>query len=458
MKRTIGFTAITAVAALCALGASEYGEERSLSFHDLSGRFTTVTENTNFDLENPFFRSLGSNGRSCGTCHVASDAWTITPEHVQARFWGTNGQDPLFNSVDGSNCGENSPSTFAEAKQAYRLLLDKALIRVKFAIPANAEFQLAATDDPYNCQSIAGAISVYRRVLPATNLRFLSTVMWDGRENSTGRSVPDDLRSQIIDATLGHAQAVNPPARDEIEAILKFEMGTYSAQSFSNEAGPLNNSRVHGGPKALGNQPFFIGINDPLGNNPSGAAFDPSVFRLFQHFGNDPDDPRGSRGDGSGQDLQRERDKIRRGEAIFNTRTFRISNVAGLPFTSASGTCTTCHDTPGAGDHSVAAPLNIGIADAARRTSDLPLFTLYCPATRETIQTTDPGRALITGKCADIGKFKGPILRALSARPPYFHNGSAATLGDVVDFYQTRFNIGLTKDDKEDLIAFLKAL
>jgi len=60
------------------------------------------------------------------------------------------------------------------------------------------------------------------------------------------------------------------------------------------------------------------------------------------------------------------------------------------------------------------------------------------------IQTTDPGRALITGKWADIGKFKGPILRGLSARAPFFHNGSAATLQDVVNFCDIRFDIGLT--------------
>ena len=76
----------------------------------------------------------------------------------------------------------------------------------------------------------------------------------------------------------------------------------------------------------------------------------------------------------------------------------------------------------------------------------------------ETVTTTDPGRAMVTGKWSDIGKFKGPILRALAARAPYFHNGSAATLEDAVDFYDTRFNIGLTEREKADLVAFLNAL
>ena len=78
--------------------------------------------------------------------------------------------------------------------------------------------------------------------------------------------------------------------------------------------------------------------------------------------------------------------------------------------------------------------------------------------THQTIQTTDPGRAMVTGKWGDVGKFKGPLLRALAARAPYFHNGSAATIEEVVDFYNTRFNIGLTNREKADLVAFLKAL
>jgi cytochrome c peroxidase len=65
---------------------------------------------------------------------------------------------------------------------------------------------------------------------------------------------------------------------------------------------------------------------------------------------------------------------------------------------------------------------------------------------------------LITGQCADIGKLKGPILRGLAARAPYFHNGSAATLQDVVEFYDQRFNIGLTNQEKTDLAAFLNSL
>ena len=74
------------------------------------------------------------------------------------------------------------------------------------------------------------------------------------------------------------------------------------------------------------------------------------------------------------------------------------------------------------------------------------------------MQTTDPGRALITGDWKDIGRFKGPILRALATRAPYFHNGFAKDLGEVVKFYNDRFGIGFNDQEKDDLVAFLKTL
>jgi cytochrome c peroxidase len=78
--------------------------------------------------------------------------------------------------------------------------------------------------------------------------------------------------------------------------------------------------------------------------------------------------------------------------------------------------------------------------------------------TGATVQTTDPGRAVITGKWADIGKLKGPILRGLPSRAPYFHNGSAASLSDALVSYDKRFNIGFTAQEEADLIAFLNTL
>jgi cytochrome c peroxidase len=153
---------------------------------------------------------------------------------------------------------------------------------------------------------------------------------------------------------------------------------------------------------------------------------------------------------------------VARGQELFNAKPITITGVKGLNddlgMASIAGTCTTCHDTPGAGSHSIPAPLDIGIADASRATPDMPVYVLRNLTTGETISTTDPGRALVTGKWRDVGKFKGPVLRSLASRPPYFHNGSAADLPAVVDFYDKRFSIGFTEQEKADLAAFLRTL
>src|SRR5690349_19380174 len=56
-------------------------------FADPSGAFATLNLGGPTDATtNPFFQDLGSNGRRCVTCHQPSDAWSVTPPHIQARF------------------------------------------------------------------------------------------------------------------------------------------------------------------------------------------------------------------------------------------------------------------------------------------------------------------------------------------------------------------------------------
>ena len=421
-----------------------------------TGSAQTYSVTGPIDTSNPFFQVLGTNGRACVTCHQATDGWTITPPDVRARFEASDGLDPLFRTNDGSNSPDADVSTVDARREAYSMLLTKGLIRAGIGIPAGAEFELDAVDDPYGYAS-SRELSLFRRVLPATNLPFLSTVMWDGRETFAGQSIAFDLEDQANGATLGHAQALQPLTQDQKRQILDFELSNFSAQVFDNRTGRLGARGGLGGPAVLSGQQFFIGINDPLGHNPTGAPFSPVIFTIFDAWQNLPADL--AQGD-DGRNAARS--AVARGETLFNSREIDIRGVNGLNDTLGvevlRGKCGTCHDAPNVGDHSVPAPLNIGIADASRRTPDLPLYTLRNIKTGDTVQTTDPGRALITDRWADIGKFKGPILRNLAARPPYFHNGSAATLEDVVEFYNTRFRIGLTPAEKADLVAFLRAL
>ena len=412
---------------------------------------------------NSFFQSLGTNGRSCGTCHQEQTAWSVSAQSVQARFNSSLGTDPIFRLVDGATCPNADVSSLQNKLQAYSLLLSKGLIRIGLPVPANTQFQVNVVSDPYNCNTnpttgllspTSGIVSIYRRPLPSTNLGFLSAIMWDGRE--------PNLFSQSVDATLGHAQANASPSTAQQQQIVNFENGVFTAQILDNAAKNLDADGATGGPVALQGQlaGFFIGINDPLGQNPTGTPFTPNVFNLFQAWSNL-----------SGGGVNKDRGSVARGETLFNTTQINITGVGGLNdvlgVQSISGFCGTCHDTPNVGNHSVKAPLNIGIANAGPNSppaldiSGLPVFMLSCtsgPLTGQSFIVTDPGRALISGKCADIGKVKGPILRGLAARAPYFHNGSAATLLDVVEFYNQRFNLGFTEQQKSDLVAFLETL
>ncbi|MCI0486235.1 MAG: cytochrome-c peroxidase [Blastocatellia bacterium] len=79
------------------------------------------------------------------------------------------------------------------------------------------------------------------------------------------------------------------------------------------------------------------------------------------------------------------------------------------------------------------------------------------------------GRFLVTGNALDLGTFRTPSLRNVELTAPYFHDGSAATLADVVRFYMKGGNdnpsrdwelqpVDLTEREQSDLIEFLKSL
>jgi cytochrome c peroxidase len=423
-------------------------------FVNPTGMARTFSTTGPVDTANPFFQNLGTNGRACVTCHQPANGWTVTPAEIQQRFKNTDGLDPIFRANDGSNSPLADVSTVEARRSAYSMLLSKGLIRVGIGIPTGAEFALEAVDDPYGFASSA-ELSLFRRPLPSTNLAFLSTVMWDGRETFPGKAIAFDLADQANSATLGHAQASTPLSTEQQEQIVAFETALFTAQIFDVAAGSLIAKNAQGGPRVLSGQDFYIGINDPFGLNPKGVPFSPVIFTDFAAWTDLDAAPE----DDDGRNAARA--AVARGEQLFNSRRIDIRGVKGLNDElgreTIPGTCGTCHDTPNIGNHSVAAPLDIGLTDASRRTPDLPLYTLRRKTTGETLQTTDPGRALVTGRWKDIGRFKGPILRGLSARAPYFHNGSAASLTDVVQFYNDRFSIGLTESEIADLVAFLRA-
>jgi cytochrome c peroxidase len=455
------------------VGISTGSVANLLPFSDPTGCVETFTADASgqVDTTGPFFQSLGTNGRSCSSCHQPADGWTISAADVQKRFnqatFDANGvsSDPIFAKVDGATCDQGADLTTAAGRtKAFTLLTSRGLIRIALAVPANAEFTVVSVNNQYGCGDTS-ILSMYRRPLPIANMRFLSQIMWDGRESSALTATKDitkatnpadllsDLAHQSIDATLIHAQGTSGPTSDQQNAIVNFEMNLSVAQAIDSVAGSLQSDSANGGPAAIaaGAQNFFIGVNDPLSKDPSAAPFDSNVFAPFTPWVNSSTSRKAS---------------IARGEIVFNTKTFNVSNVAGLNDVFFNGgpatvTCSFCHNDPNLGNHSLLLPLDIGVAGPNSNflgLSYLPTITLQNIKTLATITTTDPGVALVTGKWADIGKIKIPILRGLAARAPYFHNGSAQSLSDVVDFYDFRFGVPFNGTEFTDLVAFLSSL
>src|SRR5262245_8174401 len=312
-------------------------------FVDPTGVVKTFSTSGRVDTNNPFFQSLGTNGRACITCHQPSTGWTVTPEQVQRRFDATDGLDPIFRTNDGSNSPWADVSTVDARRSAYSMLLSKGLIRVGIGIPKAAEFTLDSVDDPYGYAS-ANELSLFRRPLPSTNLSFLSTVMFDGRETFKGQSIDFDLMHQANSATVGHAQASIQLSDEQRREILEFETSLFTAQIYDRAAGELNADGATGGPRFLSTQDFYLGINDPLGLNPKGVVFSPVIFTDFDawlRFSDDGAEP-GERGRNAA------RAAVARGEQLFNSRRVDIVGVKGLNdvlgMQTIHGFCSTCHD------------------------------------------------------------------------------------------------------------------
>lgn len=401
-------------------------------FGNPSGVHRTYSTLGDVDLGGDFFLSLGTNGRRCSTCHVPGHGYGLGAAQARVLFDNTDGTHPLFRPHDGANSPLMDISTVFARRQAYSMLLAKGVFRVGIGIPASAEFSLDAVDDPYGFAS-AQELSLFRRSLPATNLKFLTHVMWDGRQTFPGQTMTFNLGSQANGAHLGHAQARQPLTDEQRNEIVTFETSLFTAQASDRAAGNLTDGGANGGPMFLVDQPFRFRINSPLS-----STFTPRVFTIFDAWQN----ATGTFGAA--------RQSVWRGQELFNFRQFA--------FGTQQVTCSRCHNAFNAGSDSNAQFFNTGTAAANRRTPDMPLYTLRNTATGARQQTTDPGRALITGRWIDVGRFKIPTLRGLAPRAPYFHNGMAATLEDVVSFYDVRFNMGLTAQDRADLAAFLRAL
>lgn len=448
----------------------------------------------------PFFQALGTNGRACVTCHQPQDGMSVSLDSIRWIWRVTGGKDPLFAAIDGKNC----PHLPQADPASHSLLLNRGLIRVflpwppkdQDGKPIDPEFTIEVVRDPTGCNthpdyglnSPNPTISVYRRPRLAANTKYTTHENFgvlpfigknglpSARDPFTGHVTSMNLmadarapglRAQALDAAAGHLQTRGTLNKAQLDAIIAFESQVYVAQAIDRHAGSLTEPD---GPSGLGPQAMQKGEAGVLGNNTTRW-----VFPMENKWKSLP------RGESPTQDARNAaRESIQRGHDIFMFRTFWIHdsmhlNSVGLG-NPTKRTCATCHGMHMTGMDTADGWMDIGTTNLPwakeeplnpwnPAKAEMPLFKITCkdrvpphPFLGRVIYTQDPGRALISGRCNDVGTIVMQQLRGLAARAPYFSNGSAATLREVVDFYDRRYNIGYSEQEKQDLVNFLGAL
>jgi hypothetical protein len=448
----------------------------------------------------PFFEPIGSNGRACVTCHQPADGMSLSVRTVRERWEATTGKDPLFAAVDGMNCPHLPP----DDPRSHSLLLERGLIRVALPWPPknpdgsriDPEFTIEVVRDPSGCNthrsygldSANPTISVFRRPRPVANTKYTThqnfgvspfiakSGLPTATDPATGRPTSMNLMSdaraptlavQAQDAAEQHLQLKGTLTAAQLAGILQFEQQVYVAQVSSTAAGSLVEPD---GPPAFGPRQLATGDAGVLGNNTTRYVFPMgSTWNQLPRTASDAENARNAA-----------RESIARGHDVFMFRTFWIRdsmhlNSVGLG-NPTKRTCATCHGMHMTGMDTVNGWMDIGTTNLPWATEvplnpwteakpQMPLFRITCkpevkphPFLGRVIYTQDPGRALISGRCNDVGAIVMEQFRGLAARAPYFSNGSAATLRELVDFYDRRYNIGYSEQEKQDLVNFLGAL
>ena len=392
-------------------------------FRNPGGRAATFSTQGFVDLTGEYFQAQGTNGRSCVSCHIPSDAWSINPGTLQRLFKKTGGTDPVFNLLDANNPLTADVSTIKGRRAAYSMLLSYGVFRRGGLLKAEPrEWDLTAVDDPHGYATIAigttpARLVQWRRVMPTINFAVGSaTVNWDGG-NTVGTDQHAGLVTQANKNVLGPQQGTTAATVAVIANIVDFETSLSTAQLTVPGVGRLDSHGARGGPEALSYMP---------------TKFE-GRFDLFDAWNGHKN---------------RRRAQIARGQELFNNTNPGVGGPR----------CGACHSSANNGTNFNNLLFDIRTASAAARTPDLTLHTFKNRVTGETRQLTDAGRGNVTGLWNDLGKFKTPTLRALAARAPYFHNGIAATLEDVVHHYETHLGFIFTDEERADLVAFLNAL
>lgn len=453
----------------------------SLDYPNANGTLRLLLDNGPMETkDHPFFSAIGPNGRACVTCHQPADAMSLSVESAQ-RQWARHGAgDPLFAASDGSNC----PSLPQAERASHSLLLDHGLIRIARPWPPKnikPDFTIDVVRDPSTCNldrryGIAGAgmISVFRRPRPVANFKYIEAMgfAYDPKSGmplpvdpDTGKPVSGNLmadgrvlslEAQMRDAAGAHLGFLKNMSKQDIARILDFERRIYAAQQIDARGGALDADGSMGGARTL-----QVSAAGRLGSDGGIPVW--SEFEAWEKL-SDAQKAKLS------PEVRAFRDSVARGARVFRDKTFLITDTAGINSPIGFGnpvrnSCVFCHNMSYMGMDVAPGQVDLGTTNQpfADPAPHLPLFRVTCtgkphPHYGRTILTSDPGFALTTGKCADVGRITLQTMRGMSARAPFFSNGSAKDLRGVIDYYERRYTIGYTEQEKEDLVNLMRAL
>lgn len=444
----------------------------------------------------PFFEPIGRNGRACVTCHQPADAMSLSITSVQQRWQASDGKDPLFAAIDGANC----PDLPQDERASHSLLLDHGLIRIArpwppgpvLGKPVEPQFTIDVVRDPTGCNtseeyglaSDSPALSVYRRPRPVANLAFATAVGFPF-EPKDGLPLPPNpqtgdpmsgnltadrrvwtLEAQTRDALRDHLQYEGDISPDTLQTMVAFQKQVYAAQQFDFRAGDLTADGARGGPEFLAAAP--AGVLNSGQRLPMWTEFD-AWLPLLENDSLENDG--GEAFEHLSAEQKAFRQSVARGVMLFRDRTFLVKDNAGITDMGfgnpVRNDCNFCHNMTRSGMD--VAPGQVDLGTTNQPFSDpaphLPLFKLTCkpqyaphPHLGRVVFTTDPGLALTTGRCKDIGKITIQNMRGLSARAPYFSNGSASDIRAITDYYERRYRMNLSEQEKQDITNLMSVL
>jgi cytochrome c peroxidase len=426
-----------------------------------------------------------TNGRSCASCHVPEDNFTLTPEHA-AQVWEENPTDPLFAAIDADDPNAEV-LTFDHLK--------KGLVRVWLTLPKTMD---VIDDDGRVITPDDRKIWVWRSVPSIADVALTAPYQLDGREAS--------LVTQAQGAVTSHS-AGGEISTSDLEKIAAFQRNVFS----SNRARSVAEEAEAG----------------------------TSVANIT-----DADDAMAlSAGEARGRDVYAAACAACHGGSSTNVVVDREIHAQSFPAINADGTVqlTLTNGEPAVPfEASTSEYLNIGtvnenymaqqgkdlgfrMTEHVAYTEDLSYpqyrFRFYKDDTQQEVIaelpqptldtlatgtggdgndpavgdggdpgalppafTTDPGRAAITGNPLDFEAFDVPSLRGVAKTAPYWHNNISADLEAAVDLYSDHLlakypsllindappqvdadgDIGpveaLSEQQKEDLIAYLRRL